>query len=84
MTEKSIPLDLLGLKAEDHLVGFRISEGKVIIQFSTSSEPVVAATVQPKRKLGDWGRKWAGCLRLEPGETRESLRAEAMKQRFGE
>lgn len=43
-----------------------------------------SVTPNPKRsKLGDWGRKWAGTVKLEPGKTRDDLRMEFYREKYG-
>ncbi|RYD31575.1 MAG: hypothetical protein EOP86_17605 [Verrucomicrobiaceae bacterium] len=81
IVEKMIPLDAIGLCEGDTLVGLRVAGGHLILQIA-----VAAGSAPPsektKTRLGDWGRKWAGSLVLAPGETRESLRAEVMREKF--
>lgn len=81
--EKTIPLDALGLREGDTLVGFRLTGGNMILQVAASTANPVPIPLRAKTKLGDWGRKWAGSLELAAGETRESLKAEAMAAKFG-
>jgi hypothetical protein len=40
---------------------------------------------QPRedRGLGDWARKWAGAMKLEPGQTYEDLKRAAYRNKFG-
>jgi hypothetical protein len=83
--EKSIPLKLIGMNDGDAVVGFRMGAGQIILQvtnsFQTSEKPPQA--VPAPKSIGDWINKWAGTMTLEPGETRESLRAAAMAEKFG-
>ena len=44
-------------------------------------EPATAEP--PRRKLGDWGRKWAGTLRPAAGETRDDLRRQFYREKYG-
>jgi hypothetical protein len=37
----------------------------------------------PRPKLGDWGRKWAGTLKLQEGQTRDDLRMQFYREKYG-
>ncbi len=45
---------------------------------------VIRRPQQPARKkLGDWGRKWAGTISLENDRTREDMRIEFYRDKYG-
>ncbi|MDB6134574.1 MAG: hypothetical protein JWM59_2817 [Verrucomicrobiales bacterium] len=78
---KVIPLDAIGLWEGDTLIGLQLAGGNLVLQVAVAVGSA-APSEKTKTRLGGWGRKWAGSLVLTPGETRESLRAEAMKEKF--
>lgn len=43
-----------------------------------------AAKAEPKMTLTEWARKWGGTMKLEPGETVDSLRNAYMTEKFGD
>lgn len=84
--EKTVPLTSIGMHDGDVVVGFRMTAGRIVLQVveSTTASAASPDTAQPPRKdIRDWINKWAGTMRLNPGETRESLRADAMQAKFG-
>ena len=64
------------------VVGYQILSGKITFKV-VSMMDVEAPNKARKIKLGDWGRKWAGSMKLNEGETIQSVREEAMTERFG-
>jgi hypothetical protein len=83
IVEKSVPLNLIGMHDGDAVIGFRIVAGCIILQVAEAVQRTGQQTAQPTKKLGDWGRKWAGAVTLNHGETVESIRDAAMMERFG-
>ena len=81
--EKSITLKPIGMNDGDAVVGFRMAAGQIILQVAEASQNKKDQAAQPTKKLGDWGRKWAGAAMLKPDETVESVRDAAMIERFG-
>lgn len=83
IVEKTIPLETLGLHSGDKLVGFRVSDGNMILRVAAGTADAASTPAASKTKLGDWARKWAGSMELAPGETRESLKSDLMRSKFG-
>ncbi len=46
-------------------------------------EPAPSVTTPVRSKLGDWGRKWAGTLKLAEGGTRNDLRMQFYREKYG-
>jgi hypothetical protein len=87
ISEKTIPYHLIGMHDGDVVVGFQLAAGQVIFQVASMKVGTTTSTEtpapRPSKKISDWIDKWAGTLVFEPGETRESVRAAAMQERFG-
>jgi hypothetical protein len=59
---------------------------QTLVQADGSYLVTRAVRSQPRQRSmtpADWARKWAGSMKLEEGETRESLRDAYMKEKFG-
>ncbi len=82
LRETSLPLELLHLREGETVVGYQILSGKITFKVISLTE-AEAPTKALKMKLGDWGRKWAGAMKLKDGETIQSVRDAAMMERFG-
>ena len=82
LRETSLPLELLQLCEGETVVGYQILSGKIIFKVVSVTETEAPAKVR-KMKLGDWGRKWAGAMKLHERETVESIRDAATIERFG-
>ena len=83
--EKTVPYHLIGMEEGDVVVGFQLMAGQVVFQVASSkgeSQPAAPPVSEPKKSLGDWGRKWSGSVTLAAGETVESVREAALKERF--
>ena len=82
LRETSLPLELLHLREGETVAGYQILSGNII--FKVVSVPETEAPGKARKmKLGDWGRKWAGAMKLNEGETVESIRDAAIIERFG-
>lgn len=86
IVEKTVPLNLIGMSDGDSVIGFRMAAGRIIFQVVESDRKGVGhqdlEEQTPRKDIRDWINRWAETMTFEPGETRESLRAEAMKAKF--
>lgn len=80
--ETSLPLELLHLNEGESVVGYHILSGKITFKVVSGSD-AKAPMITPRLKLGEWGRKWAGSVKLNVNETVESVRDAAIMERFG-
>ena len=80
IVEKAVPLEILGMSEGDAVVGFRMTEGSIIFQVA---EAIGDRPQRQERRVREWVEKWGGSMKLEAGESRESLRSAAMEQKFG-
>jgi hypothetical protein len=86
IVQKIVPYHLIGMQDGDAVLGFQLLAGRVLFQVASLKEETKLpepVAPQPAKKLGDWGRKWAGAVTLSPGEKVEDLRDAAMAERFG-
>ena len=84
LRETSLPLELLHLCEGETVVGYQILAGQITFKVvSVTETEAQKTTTTPRKNIRDWINKWAGTMELEPGETRESLRAAAMQEKFG-
>ncbi len=84
LRETSLPLELLHLREGETVVGYQILAGQITFKVvSVTETEAQKTTTTPRKNIRDWINKWAGTMELEPGETRESLRAAAMQEKFG-
>ena len=79
----SLP-DSLSLHEGDQLdLRVVLRDGAMLVTKVLRREPASAAPNSKRSKLGDWGRKWAGTVMLEPGKTRDDLRMEFYREKYG-
>lgn len=81
LRETSLPLDLLHLREGESVVGYQILEGQITFKMISSEEVPTPSQIQ-KKDISEWINRWAGSLKLDAGETRDSLRAAAMQEKF--
>ena len=79
----AIPDDLSPHQGEEiQLQALVQSDGSLLVTRVIHRQPH-ARKAEPKMNLSEWARKWAGMMKLEPGQTYEDLKRAAYRKKFG-
>ncbi len=79
----AIPDDLLPRQGEEIQFQAKVQgDGTFLVTRVIHREPP-ARKAGPKMTLSEWAQKWAGSMKLEPGQTFEDLKRAASRKKFG-